>query len=60
MQPAFSSDGNSLYFLMANGQTHGNELWVEDLLSGKVERLIPGYTMVSCSVSGMERKLSSP
>jgi eukaryotic-like serine/threonine-protein kinase len=51
MQPAFSSDGNRLYFLMANGQTHGNELWFEDLLSGKVDRLIPGYTMESYSVS---------
>jgi eukaryotic-like serine/threonine-protein kinase len=50
-KPSFSSDGNSLYFLMANGQTHGNELWIEDLPSGKLERLIPGYTMESYSVS---------
>ena len=51
VRPSFSSDGNSLYFLMANGQTHDNELWIEDLPSGKVERLISGYTMESYSVS---------
>ncbi len=50
-QPSFSSDGNSIYFLMANGQTHGDELWNEDLPSGKVERLLPGYDMTSYSVS---------
>jgi dipeptidyl aminopeptidase/acylaminoacyl peptidase len=49
--PSFSSDGNSLYFLMANGQTRGIELWVKDLPSGKVERLLPGYSMHSYSVS---------
>ena len=50
-KPSFSSDGNNLYFLMSNGQTHGNELWVEDLRSRRVERLIPGYHMESYSVS---------
>ena len=30
-EPAFSADGNSLYFLMANGQTRGYELWVKGL-----------------------------
>ncbi|MGA7710133.1 MAG: protein kinase, partial [Acidobacteriaceae bacterium] len=29
--PKFSPDGRRLYFLMANGQTHGQELWVKDL-----------------------------
>ena len=51
VQPSFSSDGNSLYFLMTNGQTHGIELWSDDLASGKVERLLPGYIMESYSVS---------
>jgi len=49
--PSFSSDGNSLYFLMTNGQTRGYELWVTDLTSGKVERLLPGYSMAAYSVS---------
>lgn len=57
IQPSFSSDGNHLYFLMANGQTQGNELWVEDLLRGTVERLIPGYTMESYSVSRDEKEV---
>ena len=53
--PTFSSDGRSLYFLMANGQTHGAELWVKDLSSGdlnsgKVDRVVPGYPMQSNSV----------
>ncbi len=49
--PSFSSDGNSLYFLMANGQTRGYELSVKDLTSGKVERILPGYSMEGYSVS---------
>jgi len=49
--PSFSSDGNSLYLLMANGQTRGYELWMTELNSGKVERLLPGYSMAAYSVS---------
>jgi serine/threonine protein kinase len=49
--PAFSSDGSSLYFLMNNGQTRGDELFVKDLTSGKVERVLPGYSMEGYSVS---------
>ena len=48
--PSFSSDGNSLYFLMSNGQTADYELWVKDLRDGKVEKLLPGYPMGSGSV----------
>jgi eukaryotic-like serine/threonine-protein kinase len=51
MTPSFSSDGNRLYFLMANGQTRGYELWVKDLASGKVDRLLPGYSIEDYSVS---------
>jgi tricorn protease-like protein len=49
LSPTFSSDGRSLYFLMANGQTRGAELWVKDLNSGKVDRVVPGYSMKSNS-----------
>jgi eukaryotic-like serine/threonine-protein kinase len=49
--PSFASDGRSLYFLMSNGQTHGEELWIKDLGSGKVERVLPGYPMQDYSVS---------
>jgi serine/threonine protein kinase/Tol biopolymer transport system component len=49
--PSFSSDGNRLYYLMANGQTPGYELWIKDLTGEKVERLLPGYSMESYSVS---------
>jgi eukaryotic-like serine/threonine-protein kinase len=49
--PKFSADGHSLYFMMANGQTHGDELWIKDLSSGKVDRILPGYPMRDYSVS---------
>ncbi|HEY1732104.1 MAG TPA: protein kinase [Terriglobales bacterium] len=50
-RPAFSSDGNSLYFLMVNGQTHKNELWRQDLKTGQQEKLLPGYSMDTYSVA---------
>ncbi|MDP9049904.1 MAG: protein kinase, partial [Acidobacteriota bacterium] len=61
--PTFSSDGRSLYFLMANGETHGAELWVKDLSSGdlssgKVDRVVPGYPMQSGSIEGHSYSLS--
>src|SRR5260370_17761701 len=48
--PAFSSDGNSLYFLMTNGQSSEFELWVKNLRDGKTERLLPGYSIGSGSM----------
>jgi serine/threonine protein kinase/Tol biopolymer transport system component len=48
--PAFSSDGNSLYFLMSNGQTSDYELWVKNLRDGKTENLLPGYPIGSSSM----------
>jgi serine/threonine protein kinase len=50
-EPSFSSDGNGLYFLMINGQSHLSELWMKDLSSGKMDRVLPGYSMDSYSVS---------
>jgi serine/threonine protein kinase len=49
--PSFSSDGRNLYFLMINGQSQLSELWMKDLSSGKMDRVLPGYTMDSYSVS---------
>ena len=64
--PLFSSDGNRLYYLMANGQTPGYELWVKDLtaenaigekttgektLGEKTEKILPGYSMEGYSIS---------
>src|SRR6266404_3392111 len=57
-QPLFSSDGNSLYFLMANGQTAGNELWVRKLATEKTEKLLPGYSVETFSVSRDEKKIA--
>jgi eukaryotic-like serine/threonine-protein kinase len=50
-EPSFSWDGNSLYYLMANGRTPGYELWDKDLTGGKEERVLPGYSMENYSVS---------
>jgi Tol biopolymer transport system component len=50
-QPTFSADGRSLYFLMANGATKGQELWVCDVASGKVDRVLPETPMVTYSIS---------
>src|SRR5271156_4172653 len=49
--PAFSSDGRNLYFLKANGQTHGEELWIKDLNSGKEEKVLSDYPIQGYSVS---------
>jgi eukaryotic-like serine/threonine-protein kinase len=49
--PSFSSDGSSLYFLVADAQMRGFELWVKEITSGKTERFLPGYFMDSYSVS---------
>ncbi|MGH9774164.1 MAG: protein kinase domain-containing protein [Candidatus Acidiferrales bacterium] len=48
---SFSSDGKSLYYLLASGANVGPELWVRDLSSGKAERVLPGYSMDSYSIS---------
>jgi hypothetical protein len=46
LAPTLSWDGRRLYFQMANGQTHGVELWVKDLDSGKVDKVVPGYNPI--------------
>ena len=61
--PTFSQDGRSLYFLMANGQTRGTELWVKDLSSpdlnsGKMDRVMPGYTIQSNSIERSRYSIS--
>jgi eukaryotic-like serine/threonine-protein kinase len=49
--PAFSSDGRSLYFLKANEQIRGDELWIKELESGREEKVLPDYPILSYSVS---------
>jgi serine/threonine protein kinase/Tol biopolymer transport system component len=49
--PAFSADGKNLYFLTNNGQTHGDELWVKDLVTGSTSAIAPGADVQSYSVS---------
>ncbi|MGA1987453.1 MAG: protein kinase [Candidatus Sulfotelmatobacter sp.] len=50
IEPAFSADGNNLYYLMSSGRTDDYELWVKDLRGGKVENLLPGYAIGSSSM----------
>ena len=49
--PLFSPDGKLLYFLLENGRTQDDELWVKDLASGKSECVLPGYSMGEYSIS---------
>ena len=53
--PRFSSDGHSLYFLKAIGQTGSDELWIKDLNSGKEEKILKDYPMQEYS-AGREVK----
>ena len=43
--PRFSSDGHSLYFLRAIGQTGSDELWIKDVNSGREEKILTEYPM---------------
>jgi eukaryotic-like serine/threonine-protein kinase len=43
--PRFSSDGHSLYFLKAVGQTGSDELWIKDVDSGKEEKILKDYPL---------------
>jgi eukaryotic-like serine/threonine-protein kinase len=49
--PRFSSDGHSLYFLKANGQTIGDELWVKDVNSGNEQMILKDYPMQEYSAA---------
>ena len=44
--PTFSSDGRNLYFLKTNSQTRAEELWIKELDSGKVEKVLPDSAIV--------------
>jgi Tol biopolymer transport system component len=57
INPALSADGRTLYFLMANGQTKGFELWKKPLAGGPAERVLPGYPMLTFSVSHDEKQI---
>ena len=47
----FRSMATVFYFLLNNGQTAGAELSVKDLSSGKIDKLLPGYSIEEYSVS---------
>jgi serine/threonine protein kinase/Tol biopolymer transport system component len=49
--PTFSVDGKSLYFLTNNGQTHGDELWLKDLVTGSTSVVLPDTDVDSYSIS---------
>jgi Tol biopolymer transport system component len=49
----FSSDGKKLYCLIMKDQATGGELWVKELATGNLERLLPGsgYSVDEFSIS---------
>jgi len=53
--PRFSSDGHSLYFLKAIGQTGSDELWIKDLNTGKEQKILKDYPLQEYS-AGREVK----
>jgi DNA-binding winged helix-turn-helix (wHTH) protein/Tol biopolymer transport system component len=56
-RPRFSPDGKRLYYLLRRGPLESpNELWVADLDSGKSERLLTGFSIVSYDISADSRE----
>jgi Tol biopolymer transport system component len=49
--PRFSPDRKKLYYLMANGRSPAQELWVRDLATGTSEKILPGYSMMNYAIS---------
>ena len=56
--PQFSADGRALYFLMANEEATGQELWSKDLATDKLDSVLPGYAMETMPCRRTEK--SSP
>jgi len=56
--PSFSADGMRLYFLMSSGQAPNYELWVKNLTDETLDRVLPGYSMESYSVSRDEKEVA--
>jgi len=48
---SFSNDGKLLYYMGISGRSTDWELYVRDLVTGKSERMVPGYAVDSYSVS---------
>ena len=49
--PTFSADGKRLYYLLSGGMGRPAELRVQELDTGKSERVVPGYSTDQYSVS---------
>ena len=47
----FSSDGKKLYYLYATDPRNGDEVWTLNLVDGKTERVLPGYSTDDYCVS---------
>lgn len=49
--PSFSADGKQIYYLVARGRSSAEELWRQDIASGRAEKILPGYSIAKYSVS---------
>jgi eukaryotic-like serine/threonine-protein kinase len=49
--PLFSQDGKSLYFTLTEGQSQEPQLWVRDLASGRMDKVVPGFPVHDYAVS---------
>ncbi|MGO9337376.1 MAG: protein kinase domain-containing protein [Terracidiphilus sp.] len=56
--PTFSPDGHKLYFMMANGSSHSQELWAKDLDSGSLEKVLTDYPIQTYSLSADGKEIA--
>ena len=56
--PKFSADGHKLYFMMANGNSHSEELWVKDLDSGALQKVLTDYPIQTYSLSADGKEIA--
>ncbi|HEY6447563.1 MAG TPA: protein kinase [Acidobacteriaceae bacterium] len=49
--PSFSHDGKSLFFTKTEGQTQEPQLWVRDLGTGRMDKVVPGFPVHAYAVS---------
>ena len=60
--PQLSADGSRLVFRVSRGSAGGrtpSELWMTDLTSGRVERLLPGKTIIQYDLSRDDRVVAA-
>ena len=58
LSPRYSADGETLYYILQNGQTNANELWSRSLADGATQAVLPGISIDDYAVSRDGRKIA--